>query len=302
MPPAIGTQGRLGLSATSPVTYCLDFQNEQLRRKQETINGNGTRGTRSHTVERVRAGLNRIDGGVSLEPSAADWHVLLPLILGSAGAVVSGTNKRYDLAETVPSNYITIDRHGKVYTYTTAAVNSATIRAQQGELLSCELDLLACTETVASAGTFPAIYPDVTTNPLTFASCTLSVNSTTVLAKNFEITVNNDLDKDRFFNSNNLSAIVSRDRKVYFKTNLPYGDYLALYDTGADTGVAVLVTCTQGTTTLIFSMQKVVFAPMSPHVEGRVEVMLELEGQAFRFGTQTDTTKNEIIAQLDTGA
>ena len=63
---AIGTLGRLGIGATSPVTYGLDFKSETFGAKQESMNGNGVRGTLEHTVERVRAGLIRIDGGIDL--------------------------------------------------------------------------------------------------------------------------------------------------------------------------------------------------------------------------------------------
>lgn len=300
---AIGTLGRLGIGATSPVTYGLDFKSETFGAKQESMNGNGVRGTLEHTVERVRAGLIRIDGGIDLTPQAADYHQLLPWILGGAGTVVSGTNKRYNIAETAVERYVTIDRHAKVFTYNGVVVNQATFSAQQGEFLDVSLDLVGLTETVANAGTFPAVYPDLTTNPLILSQMTINIGgSTGVTVKSFEVTVNNNVDKDRYFNSNNLSKGIWYDREVRFKTQVPYGDYVTLYNTGADTGVAVQATFTMGTTTMIFSMQKVVFEPQHPAVEGRKEVMMNLEGRAYRFGTQTDATKDSIIVTLDTGA
>ena len=302
MAAAIGTLAKLGIGATSPVTYGLDFKTEALKRKQESVNGNGTRGNLSHTMERVRAGLNKIDGPISLQPNAADYHELLPWLLGTAAATVSGTLKRYNIANAALSRYVTVDRHAKVFAYATVGVNSFTLKAEQGQLLDLDLDLLAATETVGNAGTFPAIYPDVTTNPFILSDLVLSVNATTVTAKSFELMVNNDLDKDRFFNSNTLSAIVKRDREVTFKTKLPYGDFTALYDLGAATGVAVLATFTIGSVAMIISLPKVIFPPVSPGVDGRVEVMLELEGRAYRHGDVTDATKDELIVTLDTGA
>ena len=301
MAAALGTLGRLGIGSASPVTYGLDFKSEAFRLQQETINGNGVRGSRSHTLERVRAGLQRIGGAISLEPSAQDYAQLLPWILGSAAVVVSGTNRRYDINDALITQYLTVDRNAAVFSYTLAAVNQATFSAEQGEMLGVDLDLVGATETVAAAGTFPAIYPDVTTNPFVLSDVALSVNSTTVTAKSFELTVNNNVDKDRFFNSNTIAAMVGRDRSVMFKTRLPYGDWTALYNTGASTGVAVLISLAIGAVTMTISMPKVVFQPVSPVVEGRVEVMLDLEGRAFRYGTPTDTTKNELIFTLNTG-
>lgn len=301
MSAAIGTLGRYGIGASSPVDTCQDIMSEDLVLNQESINGNGVRGTRSHTVERVRAGLQRIGGPVRMQPSAADYHALLPWALGANAATISGTNKRYDLAETLPSRYVTIDRHAKVFTYATVGVQTFTLRAGQGQMAEVELGLLASTETVANAGTFPAIYPDVTTNAFVLSDLVLTVGGTTVTPQSFELTVNNDLDPDRFFNSNTLTALVSRDREVMFKTRLPYGDATALYNTGAGTGVAVAATFTQGSWVMTISMQKVVFPPRSPAVAGREEVMLDLEGRAYRHGTATDSTKAELIFTLDTG-
>lgn len=301
MAAAVGTLGRLGIGDTSPVDYCLDFKSESFGKTQESMNGNGVRGTLSHTVERVRAGLQRIQGGLSMTPNAADYHVLLPWILGSAGTTVSGTLERYDLGNAARVKYLTVDRNAKVFTYDSVGVDRATFRSGQGEFLDCELDLIGKTETIANDGTFPSIYPDITTNPFILSDCVISVNSTTVTAKSFEVSIMNNIDRDRFFNSNTLSALVKRDREVMFRTQIPYGDFIALYNTGAATGVAVTATFTIGSIEMIMSMQKVVFNPVSPYVEGRTEVMLNLEGRAYRHGTQTDTTKNELIITLDTG-
>lgn len=302
MSAAIGTLGKLGIGAASPVTYALDFQSEGIVKRQESVNGNGVRGTRSHTVERTRAGLQRIGGPLSLQPNSADIHQLLPWVLGTNGTVVSGTNKQYILAEGVQSRYVTVDRHAKVFTYATTGVDRCTIRGDQGALVGFDLDLIAATESVGNAGTFPAIYTDVTTNPFILSDLTLSVNSTSVTAKGFEVSISNDIDRDRFFNSNTLTALVARDREVTFKTRLPYGDFTALYDLGAATGIAVTATLTNGTSVMVVTMPKVVFPPMSPRVEGRTEVMLDLEGRAYRYGDPSDATKAEIIVTLDTGA
>lgn len=303
MTAAIGTLGKMGIGSASPVTYALDFETAPFGAKQESINANGVRGTLEHTVERVAAGLIRVDGAIDLTPQAADYHQLWPWVLGGSAVVVSGTNKRYNVAETAVERYVTIDKHQKVMTYDGVIVNEATLKAEQGDFLKLSLDLLGKSETVGNAGTFPAILADVTTNPFVLAHLSLTVSGTaSVTAKGFEVMVKNNADKDRFFNSLTLTKGIWLDREVRFKTQIPYGDYTALYNTGASTGTAVLATFTNGSVVMTISMQKVVFEPITPPVDGRKEVMMELTGRAYRHGTQTDATKDSIIVTLDTGA
>lgn len=302
MAAAVGTLGKMGIGASSPTDWAIDFKSESLKLRQERPDGNGVRGTRSRTVERTKAGLKRINGPLSFQPNAADLHRLLPWGFGTAAETISGTNKRYRLAEAAATRYVQIDRHAKVFTYSLVGVNTMTFRCEQGQILDVDLDCLASTETVGAAGTFPAIYTDITTNPFILSEVALTVGGTTVTAKSFEVGLDNKLDSDRFFNSNTLSAVVALDRMVTFKTLLPYGDFTALYDLGAATGVAVVITLTNGSVVMTMTMPKVTFPPISPNVPGRVEVMLELEGQAFRYGDPSDADKAEIIVTLDTGA
>jgi hypothetical protein len=303
MSAAVGALGKLGIGAASPVTYMLDFQSENFRRQDESVNGNGVRGTRSHHFNPVRAGLQRVNGPVNFKPTALDLANLFPWALCGSTVTVSGTNKRYQLGETAVTRYLTIDRHAKVFTTTKVGVNKATFRADQGQLFEANFDLIGSTETVGNAGTFPAIAVDVSTQPFILSDLALSVNSTTVTAKQFEITVDNKIDPDRFFNANVLSDVVMNDREVTFKTTLPYGDFTALYNLGAGTGIAVTATLTNGSVVLVFSLPKVVFPPMSPVVPGRQEVMLELEGRAYRSGSDiTDMTTAELVTTMDYGA
>lgn len=302
MSAAIGTLSKMGVGSANPVTYMVDFKSETLQRKDESVNGNGVRGTRSHHVTRVRAGLQKIGGAVQMQPNAADLASIFPWALCGAVTTVAGTNKWYKLGEAAVTRYVTFDRHAKVFTYATVGVNKLTMKAEQGQLLDVDVDLVACTETVANAGTFPAIEVDRTTNPFILSDLVLVVNGVTISAKSFEIMVDNKIDPDRFFNSNVMTDIVMLDREVTFKTSVPYGDATALYNLGAGTGIAVTATLTNGSVVLSLALPKVVFPPMSPNVPGRQEVMLALEGRAYRDGALTDDTTQELITKLDYGA
>ena len=287
-----GFYGTRGIGTTSTVDQPLDFLNENLAVNETFIDRNGLRGTRSRLIEPMRVGLRRIEGQITLQPTAVELSYLLPWILGAAA---SGTT--YALAETVPERYVTVDRSdgtdGKVFTYDGVKVNRATFRCSQGELLTVVLDLVGKDETVANAGTFPSLTLDTTTAPFTFSDCAISVGGTTYNSRDIEIVVDNRLDTERFFNSNTRTAIVAQDREISVNLNLGYGDAEAAYNTGIG-GVAVTATFTNSAVSCLFSFVKVLFPRRSPTIPGKQEIMLPLQGMAKK-----SSTTNELVVTLD---
>lgn len=289
MTAAIGELTKLGFSAlnsASPITTRIDYQSESLAAREEFLNTNGLRGTRSHDIERVRQGVRRIGGTLNLQPTAVELAGLLQWILGGAP---SGTT--YPLADTLPFRTVAIDRNGGYFEYTGCKVARATFRASQGEPLNLALDLVGQDE--STSGSFPVLSIDTTTGPFIFTDCVLSVNAVTAAAREFELTIDNRIDADRFFNSQTLTAVNPIDREIMFRTRVPYGDYTTLYNTGVG-GVAVAATFTNAATSLAFSMAKVPLPRQSPTVPGREEVMLDLAGRAYRSGATL-----ELVTVLD---
>lgn len=295
MAASVGMLGQLGIDSASPVTKRFDYASEELVMTEEVINANGLRGTLSHSVTRCRMGLQRIGGPVRLQPNAVETALLLPWMMGGS---TSGTpTVTYTLGDTQPSRYVTIDRLAKVFTYSGCKVNTATWRSSQGMPLQLDLQILGVSETVANSGTFPALSIDVANTPWVFHDCALVADGTTVLTKEFELTINNYLDPDRFFNATTLATVESHDRSVDFRCTLPYGDYYALYPAGSSAGVTVTATFTNGSAVLVFSMTKVIFPRMSPRTPGRVEIMLPLQGRAYMSSGGT----KELIVTLNPG-
>lgn len=286
-----GFETKVGISVNSPVDARFDFLNENLICQEEFPDTGGLRGTRSHVVERVRQGIRRVAGPITMQPTAVEWAALLPWILGGTP---SGTT--YPLADALTSRYVTIDRGAKVFTYNAVFVDSATIRSSQGQPVSLTLNLVGSDETVDNAGTFPALDIDVTTNAFMFfdSASAVTVGGTAYPIREFELTIANHVDRERFFNSQVLStATRAMDRSVTCRMHLPYGDAEAAYNTGAS-GAAVVATFTNGTVSLALSMTKVTFPRRSPMVQGRQEIMLPLEGVAYRSGTTL-----ELVTTLD---
>jgi hypothetical protein len=279
---------QLGISASSPVDARFDFQSERLACAEDFLDGNGLRGTRERDISRVRRNVRRIGGQLALQPNAAELALLLPWALG---ADASGTT--YALADTLPERYVSVDRVAKVFLYSGCKVDRATFRAGQGEALQLALDLVGQDETVGNAGTFPSLSIDVATGPFIFTDLALTIGGTTYNAKEFELTIDNKLDKQRFFNSATLVSVVPTDREISLRTSLPYGDATTAYNSGPG-GVAVVATFTNGTVSVAFSLVKVTFPRRSPHVPGRSEIMVPMEGTAYHSGST-----NSLVVTLD---
>ena len=297
MAASLGVLGKLGIGSANPVTQRLNYVSEDFTRKDEVIDGNGIRGTRSGDIELVMDGIQRVNGPVNLIPTALEFSYLLEWILG--GTPTGSGTVTYPLADTIPTRFVTVDRREKVFTYAGVGVNTATFRASRGTPLSVELGLIGQTETPANSGTFPAIELDVSTKPFVFHNLVLSVEATTVSCAEFMLSVNNMIDADRYFNSQTLTAVNALDREIRFGTSLPYGDYEAIraaMNAGAG-GMSVAATFAVGNTALVFTLPAVAVPMRAPGTPGRVEIMLPVEGRAYRSGGSGGT--RELVTTLD---
>lgn len=284
-----GYASQLGISTSNPVDARFDFLSENLVCNEEFPDTGGLRGTRSHVVERVRQGIRHVGGGIVMQPTPVELAALLPWVLGGTP---SGTT--YPLADALTSRYVTVDRGAKVFTYNGCFIDSATFRASQGQPLQMSLNVVGSDETVGNAASFPSLSIDTTTNAFMFHDCVISIGGSNYAARDFEMTINNHVDRDRFFNAQVLStATQAMDRNITCRFSLPYGDAAAAYASGA-AGVAVTATFTNGAVSLLFSLVKVCFPRRSPMVGGRQEIMLPLDGVAYRSSSTL-----ELVTTLD---
>jgi hypothetical protein len=289
--PAVGYQGKLGISASNPVDAAFEFTSESLRKTGANIEHDGIAGTRSHRSERIRANNYTVGGQIAMQPCPEELAALLPCILG---AVASGTT--FALAETIPERYITIDRGTKVFTYDGCKVARATFSASEGSPLTLELDIVGKTETVANSGTFPAI---TVTNapPFMFYDGVSSIASTAYAFKSFRLTIDNNL-MVAYNNSQSASHIVAADRMVSLEVTTPYSsDETALLD-AAVAGLATTFTFTNGGYSCAFALAKWQFPTLTPTINSKTgETVLQLSGAARML-----STTRELIVTLDSTA
>jgi hypothetical protein len=289
----------LAIGSSLALTSRFDFQRGSIGKRQQLLNGNGLRGTLEEDISRIRTNFYRVNGSISFQPNAAELALLLPWILGTAAA-----GNVYALADVVLTRYVQTDQIVKVFAHAGCAVNRARFHASQGGPLSVDLDIVGQTEgsittTVytegapGAAGSFPSLTIDTATGPFIFTDLALTVGGVTYNAKEFEVTVDNGIDTERFFNSATLVSTVKTNRQIPFRTSLPYGDASAVYGSGAS-GVAVNATFTNGAVSCLFGMAAVAFPADAPTVPGREEIMLSVEGNAYHTGST-----NSLIVTLD---
>lgn len=287
---AYGVMAKVGIGETSTVDKPLDAISDGVRLTTEIVDGNGLHGTRSLFANRAREARHFVAGPLVLNPTAVDWSNILKYILCGTP---SGTS--YPLGDTLDTFYYVADRVTKVFTYDGCGVARAVISSAPGEPLSCSMDIVGLSESVGNAGTFPAITIDMTTGFFMHQDLALTVNAVgSVKCKGFTLTIDNQIDADRFFNAQTMASVETMGRTVSLELLLPYGDQSASYDL-SDAGVGVTAVYTNGATSLTFSMAKAQLVTQSPVATSRGEILFSLSGVC----RATDTTTRELVTTLD---
>lgn len=242
----------------------------------------GTWGSRSMRSERTRANTRRVTGTLILHPNPVELDQLLPSILGAAEST-----DIFDVAETLPTFSVVVDKVTKVFTYATCAISKATFRGSAGGPLELQLDIEGLDSSVGNAGTFPSLTLNVASPHYLFADCAFSLSSTAYKFRSWELTIDNMLDTERYLNSLTRISLQPKGRIVTVKLDGPYGDNSALFDVAA-TGIAVTATFTNGNVSVLFDTPKVCFPANEPVLSGKDEIMLPLEGLAKKAASSYD--------------
>jgi hypothetical protein len=285
-----GVKLKLGIDSANPVTKRFDVLSESIRNTTQNLNTNGLRGSLDgDDISRVVQGLIRIGGGLSLQPNPVEMALLLPWILGTAGSGSGPTT--YALSDSTLTRYVAIYRGaGNLFTYAGCAVDRATFRGSPGAPIALELDIVGQTETVS--GSFPSINIDVASGPFMFFGLTLTIGGTAYACRDFDITISNGIDRERFLNSQTLTDTVKQNRQITLNASIPWAAATALHNQGA-TGVAVTAAFAVGASTLTFTMSNVAFDTQSPTVGGRTEPYLTLPGTAY--SDQADSLSSLVV-------
>ncbi len=282
---SMGHQAKAGIKeettygTTVTVDYGIPFVSENVRAVGSIIERVGIRGTRQHIADDTRTGPTRVGGPLVIEPSPEDMAVLLPWLLG---ADASGTT--YDLAETLQSFTFSVDRVAKVFVYGGCVIARASITGQVGSMLRWALDLIAQSETVNNAGTFPAITINATT-PYIISDMTLTLGGSSRQCNGFELVIDNGIVADRFMNSLNIVDAPSEDQLIALTTTHPYtSTNTDLYAQALAGAAGTLALATAGYATS-FAFGTLQVPRESPTVGSKAEIMLPLSMMARKTGS-----------------
>lgn len=271
---------------TRPFSYerFVDGASEELINTGERTNW----GSLSRPVNRVRRNVRRCQPSLELLPSMPEWEQLLQWIQGGNPATtnVGGvTTITYPLSNTALERTVThIDEYTSV-DCKRVCVDRAVIRGQQQQEIGLSLDCVGtdwAQPTVYSPTALRATAPSLLFTDLTITVAGVS----TYKAATAEIEIAKSLDRERFFNTNVMPAVIVKGRTVSLKLDLPWGLHYALWQSGAaDGSLAVTLTWAFSLGAASYSLAAVmpaVKASTNP-IERRVpeETMLPWEAQAY---------------------
>ena len=277
--PSLGTFARLAIAppGTPPAQFAdpLEFTAETLRREQTLLDTAGLRGTRSHALDRTRAGTALVQGELRLPVSPSVLALLWPRILGG-----TPSDGLFPLAELLPSCDLLIDRVARRFLYRGCRVDRAILRGRAGGLLELVLELLGTTEEVL-AEPAPNL-PPPTDLPLVFHDSTLTLRQLDRPCLEFEVVIDNHL-AVRFGNSVTPGDISSVDRTIELHCTLPFtSDMPDLYGHGAAGIGAGRLRFTNGSAEVALQFPALQWVDRSPVVPGRQEITWPLTGYARR--------------------
>lgn len=279
---SVGSQALMAMDTVAPIdasSTSIDFVSESLVNVKEHIQPTGIRGTRSRHAERTRDGLQRVGGTITLEPSPTELDFLLPLILG-ATEVATDT---FNLAETLPTFLVGIQRTVKEFIYSDCKVVRAVFSGSEGSPLQLSLDVVGKTsvDQAIDTATFPA--PD-SDDMYVFTDGVLTLLSGAREMSDFELTIENTHEEDRFTNSVTRTDIPIIDRNITLSATVPYDSTNEDLHDQAIAGAAGTLVFTNGSKSITFTMANIKFPSTDPSVADRGEIELVLTGTVLQSG------------------
>ncbi|MEQ8852854.1 phage tail tube protein [Gimesia sp.] len=282
----IGTFTRVAIDSALPFdTSSIPIEiidSESLIETQTIDETGGTTGTTEHLAERTRLGQKRCSGSIKLAASRLALDTLLPLILGG-----DESSNEFGLEDSLPEFYMMVDRDEKVYTYSGCRIARATFTGSSGQMVFIELDIEAETETEGNAGTFPTLATP-TESPYRFEDGVLTLQSDTREFSEFSLTIENQLDTERFENNLTRVDLPLLDRVITLSTNHPWStenlDLIKQDLTGA--GGSLVFTNTEITSNILtFTFGTIQYPSKTPGTTKVQVTRLPLEGMVRKAGS-----------------
>lgn len=287
--PNVGAVTQLGIDSANPVGKAYEFIDFDIQAHQEYIYPGGVRGILDHQGETRTTGIVRVGGTMKLKPTNAFLSAIG--LQWALGGTPTGTGTlTYPEANTLFGAYITADRVATVDTYGLCWVDALTLTSEEGRELETDWDILAQTETIGAAGSFPAGLVPPYAPPFVHSSSgnSFTLNAVVRQVKRISIRLSNNLLRDRFFASTTLATSAKTDRVWDVTVSVPFtSDNTDLYNLPPTTVATGIFAWSDGTKTLTFTAgQMQLNGPPTKRINGKTdELMMDIPLQAMAHST-----------------
>jgi hypothetical protein len=252
------------LNAALPATKILLFDTFSVKHVLEQEADQGIDGQPFERSEGVVDTIHRVTGGMSLKPRADELRVLLPLIFGAA----FDTNT-LDPAPVCGAFGIQHDNQIGVSNFVGCKVNTAQFSSSaSSQILTLSMDIVGKTHETSTA--FPTGLEYSVLPPFVHKHSTLTIDEDTYKMDDFNLSVNNGLLADLFYNTAALTDIPSGTQLYQLSHTSPV-DLQADLDLRAlgTAAVSASVLFDNGSLSLKFDFPALQAAIETPGVGGR---------------------------------
>jgi hypothetical protein len=263
--------------AVAPAFF-FPFNSHTFGKQIDRAEATGMNGSRGKSQTRSQQTLNKSGGGFVYEGVKATE---LPIFIEMSHGAWSGGTSYFGsgtLTETLPTYTFVVWDGVERHTYAGCKAGKITFASSKGsQLLKVTMEnIVALTGVPTSDPLIPTSYVS-DGKPLVHCRSTLKIDTVSTPVDDFQFTLENVLDADEFFNSQDRQAVPEEDRNVSGSVTLPYNSTtyaaaLAKFYSGAV--AAITQEWTDGSYTAKLIMNTVYFTGQTPGIDGRKAVML----------------------------
>lgn len=202
--------------------YSFDASSERLEILSETLQAktadtitDGIQGERSELAQNQCVLSTTVGGEIRLQPSPADFDLLLPRILGGAES-----SDQFLPANALPAFGILIDRGEAIYQYKNCLIDRAMLSGRKGRPIELAITVRATQETTAESFPTLSLATAEASAPYLFQQAELNIDGDVWEMFDFELVIENRLTA-RFVNSVSATSFLPGVRRVSLRATLP---------------------------------------------------------------------------------
>jgi len=197
------------------ITNYIPAVSESVRKTIERIVVPSLRNSRSRDLDQVAPGPSRVEGDIVTAIYVKGLLKLFKNALGSGTSTQQGTTAAY-LHTFTPSDLpagltVVIGRDVKQFKYSGMKINQLRIEGRENQFLQATWSFVGKDETLEDtvSPTFPS-----SNKVFTFWSGSFTIDGATTPIRSFELTINNNLITDRYFQNQTLYDLYEQTREV----------------------------------------------------------------------------------------